>query len=62
LIEYRAKRNRVTVFLDTVLQPGLLNIFVIMGYISREHIHHPMVLDAYYRYVCFQRDRQPTKV
>jgi hypothetical protein len=62
LIEYRAKRNRVTVFLDTVLQPGSLNICVIMGYISREHIHLPMVLDVYYRYVCFQGDRQPTKV
>jgi hypothetical protein len=44
------------------LQPGSLNICVIMGYISREHIHLPMVLDVYYRYVCFQRDRQPTKV
>lgn len=50
LAEYGFTKNRSTVFLDAVLrrQPG--NICAIMGYIGREHMHLPMVLDAYYRY------------
>jgi hypothetical protein len=51
LAEYGFTKNRSTIFLDAVSRRRPDNICAIMGYIGREHMRLPMVLDAYYRYV-----------